>query len=279
MGVLAQETSTTSLFLGGPSISGQEYAGSVVTAGPSETVYALVCTGSACYNASTITVSPPTNPDDVLVYVSLGRVQTTLSHGNTVPGIEMSNSSSVAQATFDRNTHVTNRTTYQPKSQQTYTVGPSTFALDFVTTTLGVEASASETCKITGTEAAVCTFTMNVNIPDVTALSIESFVTLSGTLFNSFPVQLTAGLEKLASATAPASATGSASGSTSSSSSTRTASGSAVSSSTAASASAASASDSGSGASSIMSNGRSGDVLALVMFTAVVVSVGALMIL
>ncbi|KAI5275871.1 hypothetical protein E4T47_01231 [Aureobasidium subglaciale] len=217
MGVLAQETSTTSLFLGGPSISGQEYAGSVVTAGPSETVYALVCTGSACYNASTIT--------------------------------------------------------------QTYTVGPSTFALDFVTTTLGVEASASETCKITGTEAAVCTFTVNVNIPDVTALSIESFATLTGTLFNSFPVQLTAGLEKLASATASASATGSASGSTSSSSSTRTASGSALSSSAAASAGAASASDSGSGASSIMSNGRGGDVLALVMFSAVVVSVGALMVL
>ncbi|KAI5207359.1 hypothetical protein E4T39_02015 [Aureobasidium subglaciale] len=155
---------------------------------------------------------------------------------------------------------------YQPKSQESYTVGPSDLNFEFVTKSLGVEASGSEVCKITGTEAAVCTVTLNINIPDVTALSTETVVTLTGSQFNSVNVELTAGLEKLASATAPA--TGSASGSSSSSSS-----------SAAASVKAASASDSGSGASSIMSNGKGGDVLALVMFSAVVVSAGALMML
>lgn len=48
MGAVAQSTSTVSLFLGGPSVSGQEWVGSVVTAGPSDTVYEVMCTASVC---------------------------------------------------------------------------------------------------------------------------------------------------------------------------------------------------------------------------------------
>jgi hypothetical protein len=54
-GALAQSTSTVSLFLGPPGISGQQWAGSVVTAGPSDTVYEILCT--ACG-----TISAPVRP-------------------------------------------------------------------------------------------------------------------------------------------------------------------------------------------------------------------------
>ncbi|KAG9806429.1 hypothetical protein KCU68_g22019, partial [Aureobasidium melanogenum] len=75
------------------------------------------------------------------------------------------------------------------------------------------------------------------------------------------PVELTAGVEKLSAAT-PASAAASASGSSKASGSGNAAS-----------------SSSASGASSTMSSGRGGDILAFVMFSAISVSVGALMIL
>lgn len=46
IGALAKDTMTTSLFLGGGLDEGQKYAGSVVSAGPSDTVYELVCTAT-----------------------------------------------------------------------------------------------------------------------------------------------------------------------------------------------------------------------------------------
>lgn len=48
MGALAQETSTVNLFLGGTTSAGQGYVGSVISAGPSDTTYAIMCTASVC---------------------------------------------------------------------------------------------------------------------------------------------------------------------------------------------------------------------------------------
>jgi len=52
MGALAKDSSTVNLFLGGPTRAGQAYVGSVVTAGPSDTVYAIMCTAAACGSLS-----------------------------------------------------------------------------------------------------------------------------------------------------------------------------------------------------------------------------------
>ncbi|KAG9573073.1 hypothetical protein KCU77_g15382, partial [Aureobasidium melanogenum] len=201
VGALAKDTMTTSLFLGGAQTAGQEYAGSVVSVGPSDTVYELVCTATGVCG----TYSLP----------------------------------------------------------QTFTVGPSTLNAQIATKTMGVEASVSEACQISGTTSAVCqvTFNMEINVQDVTSTStsIETTTTLSELAM--VPVELTAGVEKLSAAT-PASAAASASGSSKSSGSANAAS-----------------SSSASGASSTMSSGRGGDILAFVMFSAISVSVGALMIL
>ncbi|KAH0400926.1 hypothetical protein KCU89_g4691, partial [Aureobasidium melanogenum] len=204
MGAHAKDTMTTSLFLGGSLSNGAEYAGSVVSVGPSDTVYELVCTATeVCGTAS-------------------------------LP--------------------------------QTLTVGPSTMNWQFATETMGVEASVSEACQIKGTASAVCqvTFNMEINAQDVTtSTSVKTTTTLSELAM--VPVELTAGVEKLSAATpasAAASSTASASGSSKSSGSANAAS-----------------SSSTSGASSTMSSGRGGDILAFVMFSAISVSVGALMIL
>jgi hypothetical protein len=47
VGTLAQSTSIVSLFIGGPN-DGREWVGSVVSAGPSDTVYEILCTASMC---------------------------------------------------------------------------------------------------------------------------------------------------------------------------------------------------------------------------------------
>ncbi|KAG9679630.1 hypothetical protein KCU95_g13724, partial [Aureobasidium melanogenum] len=205
VGALAKDTLTTSLFLGGSQNDGQQFAGSVVSAGPSDTVYELVCTETA--------------------------VCGTLSLAATL------------------------------------TVGPSHLEYQFATKTMGVEASVSESCDISGTASAVCqvTFNMEINVQDITSTStsIETTTTLSE--LGMVPVVLTAGVEKLSAATpasAPASSTASAAGSSKASGSANGAS-----------------SSSTSGASSTMSSGRGGDVLAFVMFSAISVSVGALMVL
>lgn len=52
MGALAQETSTVNLFLGKPAQAGQEYVGSVISAGPSDATYAIMCTASVCESIS-----------------------------------------------------------------------------------------------------------------------------------------------------------------------------------------------------------------------------------
>ncbi|KAK6006319.1 hypothetical protein QM012_006729 [Aureobasidium pullulans] len=217
-GAVAQSTLTTSLFMGGNVVDGVGYIGSVVSAGPSDTVYALACTATDICGPESIT--------------------------------------------------------------QTLTIGPSKFDYQFVTETMGVQGSASETCQISGTTAAVCKVSVefDISIKDVatTSTAIVTTTTFTGSEMAGVPVELTAGVEKLSGAT-PASA---AASSTASASKSSKASGSstAASSSAAGSASAASSS-SASGASSTMSSGRGGDILAFVMFSAVSVSVGALMIL
>ncbi|KAI4849653.1 hypothetical protein E4T44_03215 [Aureobasidium sp. EXF-8845] len=229
-GALAQSTSTKSLFLGAPSVAGQEWVGSVVTAGPSDTIYEITCTAEMCG-----TLSVPTN-------------------------------------------------------QQTITIGQTHLNYQFQTETMGIDASASETCKFSGTTAAVCqvTFDVNIEVTGVTSThtKIVTTTSYSGSELAGVPVTLTAGVEKLAAATS-----GSGSGSGSS-----TAAG-AASSSVAGSANAASTSNTSvsvvsswrilgsrltpdfQGASSTVASGRGGDVLALVMLSAVSVSVGALMML
>lgn len=57
MGALAKDTMTTSLFLGGAQTAGQEYAGSVVSVGPSDTVYELVCTATGVCGTYSLPVS------------------------------------------------------------------------------------------------------------------------------------------------------------------------------------------------------------------------------
>ncbi|KAI4728514.1 hypothetical protein E4T49_03704 [Aureobasidium sp. EXF-10728] len=205
LGALAQETSTMSIFMGGQPLNGQKYAGSVVSVGPSDTVYEFLCTAPAC---GTLAVS------------------------------------------------------------QTITVGPSHLNYQFVTETMGLGASASETCKISGTASAICTVIVDleVDVPDVTSTttSVAITTTLTGSQLAGVPVELTGGLEKLSAAT-PASGSGSSASSGSGGSASSSASGSSA--------------TIASGASSIMANSRGGDVLALVMFSAVSVSVGALLIL
>jgi hypothetical protein len=51
-GALAQSTSTVSLFLGPTGITGQQWAGSVVSAGPSDTVYEIMCTACGTISAT-----------------------------------------------------------------------------------------------------------------------------------------------------------------------------------------------------------------------------------
>ncbi|KAH0367631.1 hypothetical protein KCU65_g4542, partial [Aureobasidium melanogenum] len=216
VGALAKDTLTTSLFLGGSQNEGQQFAGSVVSVGPSDTVYELMCTDTAACGTLTLAA--------------------------------------------------------------TLTVGPSNLEYQFATETMGVEASVSESCDISGTASAVCqvTFNMEINVQDITSTSTSIETTTTLTELGMVPVVLTAGVEKLSAATpasAPASSTASASGSSKASGS-----GNAASSSAAGSANAASSSST-SGASSTMSSGRGGDILAFVMFSAISVSVGALMIL
>lgn len=57
MGALAKDTTTTSLFLGGSLNNGAEYAGSVVSVGPSDTVYELVCTATEVCGTASLPVS------------------------------------------------------------------------------------------------------------------------------------------------------------------------------------------------------------------------------
>lgn len=57
VGALAKDTLTTSLFLGGSQNDGQQFAGSVVSAGPSDTVYELVCTETAVCGTLSLAVS------------------------------------------------------------------------------------------------------------------------------------------------------------------------------------------------------------------------------
>lgn len=57
LGALAQEASTVSLFLGGPGLPGQEWVGSVVTAGPSDTAYEIMCTATAVCGTYSVPVS------------------------------------------------------------------------------------------------------------------------------------------------------------------------------------------------------------------------------
>jgi hypothetical protein len=79
---------------------------------------------------------------------------------------------------------------------------------------MGIDASASETCKFSGTTAAVCqvTFDLNVEVAGVTSThtKIVTTTTYSGSELAGVPVTLTAGVEKLAAAT---SGSGSGSGS------------------------------------------------------------------
>lgn len=106
-----------------------------------------------------------------------------------------------------------------------------------------MEATATETCDISGTSLAVCQITagFDIQVSDIASTS-TSFVTttsFSGSELAGVPVVLTAGVEKLSAAT-PASASGS---STASGSSSRASgSGGAASSSAASSANAASTS-------------------------------------
>lgn len=57
IGALAQDIMTTSLFLGGTMDEGQQYAGSVVSVGPSETVYELVCMATEICGTASFAVS------------------------------------------------------------------------------------------------------------------------------------------------------------------------------------------------------------------------------
>jgi len=202
-GALAQSTSTKSLFLGAPHATGQEWVGSVVTAGPSDTVYAITCTADICGTLS-------------------------------VP--------------------------------QTITIGQTHLNYEFETETMGLDATASETCKISGTTAASCQITLDLDIEVAgvtsTHTKIVTTTSYSGSELAGVPVTLTAGVEKLAAATSGSGAAAAG----------------AASSSVAGSANAASPTST-SGASSTMASGRGGDVLALVMLSAVSVSVGALLIL
>jgi hypothetical protein len=108
---------------------------------------------------------------------------------------------------------------------------------------MGFDASASETCDMSGTTSAVCKVTVNLDIAvaGVTTMTTNTVITtsLSGSQLPVVPVVLTAGVEKLSAAT-PASASGSSTAT--GSSSKASGSGSAASSSVAGSASAASTS-------------------------------------
>ncbi|TIA70932.1 hypothetical protein D6C83_01124, partial [Aureobasidium pullulans] len=105
-----------------------------------------------------------------------------------------------------------------------------------------------------GTTSASCDVAFTIEA-GATRTALTTSLILTGSQMALIPIELTGGLEKLAAATGSAVST--ASGSVG----------------------AVSASGSDSGASSIMANGRGGDVLALVMFSAISVSVGALMML
>jgi hypothetical protein len=176
MGTVAQSTSIVSLFLGSPD-AGQEWVGSVVTAGPSDTVYEILCTASMC-GTNSATVSP--------------------SH-----------------SLHSRKPLLT------PDNQQTLTVGPSHLNYQYVTETMGVEASASNTCQISGTTSAVChvTFNLDVEVAGVTTVNTQIVTTtsFSGSVLASVPVTLTGGVEKLAAATAASGSGSSSAGSGSSS--------------------------------------------------------------
>lgn len=85
---------------------------------------------------------------------------------------------------------------------------------------MGLEASASETCQISGTSSAVCQITLDLDIQlsgvASTRTSIALTTSFSGSDLAGVPVELTAGVEKLSAAT-PASASGSSTASGSSS--------------------------------------------------------------
>jgi hypothetical protein len=85
---------------------------------------------------------------------------------------------------------------------------------------MGLEASASETCQISGTSSAVCQITLDLDIQlsgvASTRTSIALTTSFSGSELAGVPVELTAGVEKLSAAT-PASASGSSTASGSSS--------------------------------------------------------------
>jgi hypothetical protein len=110
---------------------------------------------------------------------------------------------------------------------------------------MGVEASASETCQISGTTSAVCQITLNLDIEvsGVTTVNTQVITTtsFSGSEVAGVPVTLTGGVEKLAAAATAASGSGSSSAGSGSSSRASSSAG-AASSSIAGSASAASTS-------------------------------------
>lgn len=72
LGALAQEsTSTTSLFIGGRAAAGQSYAGSVVSVGPSETIYEIECTATEACGTLPVAVSTQQSNSLTMVYNEL----------------------------------------------------------------------------------------------------------------------------------------------------------------------------------------------------------------
>lgn len=72
LGALAQEsTSTTSLFIGGRAAPGQSYAGSVVSVGPSETIYEIECTATEACGTLPVAVSTQQSNSLIMVYNEL----------------------------------------------------------------------------------------------------------------------------------------------------------------------------------------------------------------
>lgn len=87
----------------------------------------------------------------------------------------------------------------------TLTVGPEHYVLSSVisTKTLGYDilATAQETCVLGGTTAATCTATIEISA-DGTKTSTKAVMTLAGTSYHRFDVQITGGAEKLVNPTA-----------------------------------------------------------------------------
>ena len=90
------------------------------------------------------------------------------------------------------------------------TIGPSNLNFEFATTTLGVEASASESCKMDGTTSASCDVAFTIEA-GATRTALTTSLILTGSQMALIPIELTGGLEKLAAATGSAVSTASGS--------------------------------------------------------------------